>query len=251
MTSSPYSLQGKTILVTGASSGIGRATAVECSRMGASSCILLGRREDALRETAAMLDDGCEPTIEVCDLSDFESLKALAERIPELDGLVLNAGMNKMKPLQFYSEEDIDRIFSINCFSPVLFLKHLLKKKKVKRGASVVFMSSISGHGNVSVGNGVYGASKSALKTFMEYSALELAPRSIRCNSVHPGRVETPLIMNAGTSDETVQADKEKYPLRRYGRPEEVAYAVIYLLSDAAAWVTGASLVIDGGRTLV
>ena len=253
MSQDPYTLKGKTILITGASSGIGRAIAVACSARGAACCVLVGRRREALEETASMLavGDGCVPVIAVHDLSDTDSLDGLVVSLPEIDGLVLNAGTNKMKPLQFYSGSDIENIFGINCFSPVLLLKQLVKKKKLARGGSVVFMSSISGHGNVSVGNGIYGASKSAVTTFMEYAALELAPKSIRCNSVHPGRVETPLIMNGVTDEETVKADKEKYPLKRYGRPEEVAHAVVYLLSDAAAWVTGSSLVIDGGRSLV
>lgn len=251
MNQDPYTLKGKTILITGASSGIGRATAVACSARGAACCVLVGRRRDALEETASMLADGCVPVIAVQDLSDTDDFGSMVASLPEIDGLVLNAGTNKMKPLQFYSGSDIENIFNINCFSPILLLKQLVKKKKLARGGSVVFMSSISGHGNVSVGNGIYGASKSALTTFMEYAALELASKSVRCNSVHPGRVETPLIMNGVTGEDTVKADKDKYPLKRYGRPEEVAHAVVYLLSDAAAWVTGSSLVIDGGRSLV
>lgn len=251
MRSNPYGLEGKSILITGASSGIGRATAVECSRMGASQCILVGRRQDALEETRSLMHKDCEAILYVCDLAEAENLKTLAEQLPAFDGIVLNAGINRMKPLQFYSESDLDSIFSINCFSPILLLRHLVKKKRLNRGASVVFTASISGHSNVSVGNGVYGASKSALTAFMRYAALELAPRQIRCNAVHPGRVITPLIMSDVTDDETIRQDIEKYPLKRYGNPEEVAYSIIYLLSDAARWVTGANLVVDGGRSLV
>jgi len=219
--------------------------------MGASHCLLVGRRQDALEETGSLMDKECEVTMHVCDLADAGNLADLAEQLPALDGIVLNAGINRMKPLQFYSESDLDSIFGINCFSPVLLLRHLVKKKRLNRGASVVFTASISGHSNVSVGNGVYGASKSALAAFMRYAALELAPRQIRCNAVHPGRVMTPLIMNGITDDETIRHDMDKYPLKRYGSPEEVAYSILYLLSDAASWVTGTSLVVDGGLSLV
>ena len=156
-----------------------------------------------------------------------------------------------MRPVQFITEKDLDSIFSINCFSPMLTVKQLVKKKKLASSSSIVFTSSISGYTNVSLGNATYGASKNALTAFMKYSALELAARGIRCNAVHPGRIDTPLIHSGITDEEMNARDMERYPLKRYGRPEEVAYAIVYLLSEAAAWITGSSLVIDGGRSLV
>lgn len=251
MRMSPFGLTNKTILITGASSGIGRATAIECSRMGAACCILVARSEDKLNETASMMEESCNCIVKVCDLSDNKAVEDMIASLPKLDGVVCNAGINKMQLIQFYSEADIDRIFSINCFSPMLLLKMLVKKKKLSNPSSVVFTASISGHSNVSPGNGVYGASKSALTAFMRYAALELASKGVRLNAVHPGRVETSLIHQGSVGDEAIAADMATYPLKRYGRPEEVAYSIIYLLSDASAWVTGSSLVIDGGKSLV
>ncbi|MDE5712360.1 MAG: SDR family oxidoreductase [Muribaculaceae bacterium] len=251
MNKNPFFLFGKTILITGASSGIGRSTAVECSKMGASCCILVGRNLNALHETAHMMDKDCQCVIKTCELSDPSEIDRLILDIPVVDGVVCNAGINKMRPLQFYNEKDIDAIFMVNCFSPMLLIKQLVKKKKLANPSSVVFTASISGYSNVSVGNGVYGASKSALSAFMKYAALELASKGIRCNAVHPGRVETPLIHNGVTDEEDIKKDLLKYPLGRYSRPEEIAYSIIYLLSDASACVTGSDLVIDGGRSLI
>ncbi len=247
---SPFHLDGKRLLITGASSGIGRATALEASRMGAAQCVLVGRNREALEATATALESGCEAQIEVCDLSESDAITELVARLPELDGVVCNAGINRMKTLQFYTERDLSEIFGVNCFVPMLLMKALVKRKRLAKGASVVFTASISGYSNVAAGNGIYGASKSALSAYMKYAALELSPKGVRCNAVHPGRVETPLIHRT-TDAEAIAKDMERYPLRRYGKPEEIAYSIIYLLSDAAAWITGTDLVIDGGRSLV
>ena len=246
----PFSLRGKTILVTGASSGIGRATAIECSRLGA-ALVLTGRNEKALQETKEQLADlGNGHSIFVADLMNEDACEDLVSRLPLLDGFVSNAGIGKMLPLQFYSLEVLDEVFRINCFSPMLLLKLLVKRKRLKNNSSVVFTASISGYNNVAPANGIYGTSKSALSAYMKYAALELAGKGIRCNAVHPGRINTPLISNRMLTEEDVAKDVGQYPLKRYGEPSEVAHAIIYLLSDAASWVTGTNLVIDGGRSL-
>lgn len=251
MTRNPFNLTGKTILITGASSGIGRASAIEISNMGCASCLLVARNRERLEETATLLNPECGSSLIECDLSSDEQIEVLVKSLPKLDGLVCNAGINRIKPLQFCSESDVIQIFQVNCFSSMALIRQLLKKKKLNPNASIVFTASISGYSNVSIGNAMYGASKSALTAFMRYAALELAGRGIRVNAVHPGRIETPLIHSGVTDAEAIEKDKLTYPLKRYGRPEEVAYAIIYLLSDAAAWVTGTSLVIDGGKSLV
>lgn len=244
----PFSLEGKTILVTGASSGIGRTTAIECSKLGA-TLVLTGRNEEALLEAKAQLQ-GDNHLHMIADLSEEKNCEELVKQLPVLDGCVSNAGMGKMLPVQFYSMEVLEDVFKINSFAPMLLLKHLVKKKKLKNPSSVVFTASISGYNNVAPANGIYGASKSALSAYMKYAALELAGKGIRCNAVHPGRVNTPLIANRLLSQEDVEKDMEQYPLKRYAEPEEVAYAIIYLLSDASSFVTGSNLVIDGGRSL-
>ena len=250
MMQSPFRLDGKKILITGASSGIGRATAIECANAGAAECVLIGRNMAELEATARMLPESCVGTIVVCDLSDTAALEKMVVSLERLDGVVCNAGINKMRTLQFYTDKDLNNIFLVNCFAPMLLIKQLLKKKKLADTSSIVFTASISGYSNVSVGNGVYGASKAALSAYMKYAALELAPKGIRCNAVHPGRIETPLIHNGVTDEDDIKKDIERYPLKRYGNPEEVAYSIVYLLSDAAAWITGTDLVIDGGRSL-
>ncbi len=244
----PFTLSGKTILVTGASSGIGRAIAVECSRMGA-QVFFTARDATRLRETQSLLEgDGHQYLI--ADLTDEEAIKQLAHQLPQLDGVVFAAGISQLKPIQVISEKDVHSIFATNYTAPVLLTKALAKARKLQATASLVYISSISGNGNTATALSLYGSSKSALSSFVRYAALELAGKKIRCNTICPGRIETSLLQNQTMSPEDLEKDIAKYPLRRYGKPEEVAQAAVYLLSDATQWVTGTSIVIDGGRTL-
>jgi NAD(P)-dependent dehydrogenase (short-subunit alcohol dehydrogenase family) len=246
----PFTLEGKTILVTGASSGIGRVTAIECSKLGA-ALIITARNEERLNETFSQLEGTGHHKI-AADLTKMDDIDKLAGSIPQLDGLVNNAGINKLSPVQFINERDFDVILRTNTIGPVFLSQRLYRKKKFNTHASIVFTSSISnGLYCVTPGHAMYGMSKSALNTFMKYTALEFAPRGIRCNTVNPGMVETPLINLDGLSKEDKEKDIAKYPLKRYGQPREIALAIIYLLSDAASWVTGTSLVIDGGFCLI
>lgn len=245
----PFSLEGKTILVTGASSGIGRVTAIECAKLGA-TLILTGRNVQNLHETLQTLEGEKGHQVIAADLSNEDECGELVASLPMLDGFVCNAGIGKMIPIQFYSSDVLEEVFGVNVFAPMLLVKLLVRKKKMKNPSSVVFTASISAYGNVSPANGIYGASKSALSTYMKYAALELAGKGIRCNAVHPGRIQTPLIENKLLTAEDVARDVDVYPLKRYGKPEEVAHAIIYLLSDASSWITGTNLVIDGGRSL-
>ncbi|MBQ0153399.1 MAG: SDR family oxidoreductase [Bacteroidales bacterium] len=242
--SNPFSLEGKTVLITGASSGIGRATAIECAKIGA-HCVITGRNQERLQQTFDQLKGQGHVQI-ITDLASQEGIQTLAEQVPQLDGLVNNAGINLMKPISFIKEDDLEKIYTTNTFAPILLTKFLLKKKKLNAGASIVFISSSAAMGS-GIGNAVYGTSKAAVMSFSKYCARELAPK-IRSNSIHPGMVETELIQGREFSDADMEADRQKYLLKRYGKPEEIAYAVIYLLSDASAWITGHALVIDGGR---
>ena len=246
-TYNPFSLVGKTILITGASSGIGRATAIECSKLGA-KCVITGRNEERLNETLAQMAGDGHISV-VADISTQEGIDALVEQSPAIDGLVNNAGISGNKPIKFYKQDDLDRIFQTNAFAPMLLVKGILKKKKINDGGSVVFTSSVAAY-NSSLGNGIYGSSKAALAAYMRYCARELAIKKIRANSIHPAMVETPLIHGGSISELDLQNDMAKYPLGRYGKPEEIAQMIIYLLSDASAWVTGTSMLIDGGISL-
>jgi NAD(P)-dependent dehydrogenase (short-subunit alcohol dehydrogenase family) len=163
---------------------------------------------------------------------------------------VNNAGIVKTLPVQFINEDDFENILKTNTIGPVFLTQRLYKKKKFNKSASIVFVSSTGGIWGITPGNAMYGMSKSALNSFMKFAALEFAQRGIRCNSVNPGMVETPLISNVPVSQEDKERNIAKYPLKRYGQPQDIAYGIIYLLSDASAWVTGISLIIDGGKTI-
>ena len=245
----PFSLEGKTILVTGASSGIGKATAIECSRMGA-RVIALGRNEERLDATLSeCADTGCEKRI--VELTDNGQTRSLVDDIPAVDGVVCSAGILTFLPFQFATPEKIETEFRVNVFSAAELIRLLLRKKRITRKGSIVFLSSIGGTRITHIGNGIYGATKAALAALTKNLAVELAQKGIRVNCLMPGMTDTPLIHNGDFTEEQLRADMDRYPLGRYGRPEEIAYGAIYLLSDASSFTTGAQLVIDGGFTLL
>lgn len=244
----PFSLEGKTILITGASSGIGKSTAIECSKLGA-KVIITARNEERLSETLSELEGEGHQMV-LCDLNNEEAIDKMVADLPELQGLVNNAGFTKILPVQFISTDDINSILQVNTVAPMMLLQKLLKKKKLKRSASVVFTSSLAGLGTCTVGNSMYSASKGALSAFICCAALELAPKKIRVNAVCPGMVDTGILNSGVVSNEQIKKDQENYPLGRYGKPDEIAWSIIYLLSDAAGWITGLNMVIDGGLTL-
>lgn len=251
MSYNPFSLEGKTILVTGASSGIGRTTAIECSKMGA-NVIITARNEERLKATLESLDTDGGQTHQMflADLSSQEGVNTLVDELPHLDGVSLNAGIVKTLPVKFINKDDLTEVLNVNMMGPILLAQRLLKKKKISKGSSVVFTSSIGGVMISTVGNTMYGVSKGGLNAFMKGMALEMASIGIRSNSVNPGFVATN-ILSAGTiSEEDLKKNVAAYPLGRFGKPEDIAYAIIYLLSDASSWVTGHTLVIDGGVIL-
>lgn len=247
----PFSLEGKTILVTGAGGGIGRATAVACAKMGA-TLVVTDINEATLTETLDILNAEMPKNHQmfVADLTKQSELDNLVRETPALDGLVCNAGISKVLPIQFLNEEDMNRIVSINAFAPMYLTQKLYKKKKINKGGSIVFTESISGVKMVSMGGVMYAVSKNALDAFMRNAALEFATRNIRVNSVNPSRVNTNIVKNAVYSEEEVAKDIQTYPLKRYAEPEEIANAIVFLLSEASSYITGHALVIDGGKTL-
>lgn len=250
MNNNPFSLAGKTILITGASSGIGRETAIACSRMGA-TVVITARNAERLQETMNSLHrDGQEHKQLTADLTLTDEVTRLVASLPPLDGAVLCAGNSTTLPLQFGTREKFDDMFDVNFFAPVELLRLLYKKKLLVKGASVVLLASIGGTHSFMPGNGVYGASKAALNSLMKYAAREYASRKIRVNSICPGMVDTPLIHRGTITEEQLAEDAKKYPLGRYGRPDDIANGAIYLLSDASSWLTGHDLVIDGGFSI-
>lgn len=247
----PFSLEGKTILVTGASSGIGKSTAINASKMGA-TLVVTARNVDRLQETFDALEGQGEREHKqiIADLTNEDQLNDLLAEVPSLNGLVLCAGRGLIFPIQFATRKKFDDVFNINFFAPVELLRMLFKKKKLQKGSSVVLLSSIGGTQIFSNGNGIYGASKAALNSIMKFAAKEFAPRKVRVNSLCPGMVDTPLIHRGTISEDQLLENQKRYPLGRYGQPEDIAYAAIYLLSDASSWVTGLSMVLDGGVSI-
>jgi len=244
----PFSLEGKTILVTGASSGIGRATAIECSKMGA-QVIITARNEVRLLETYNQLEGENHQMI-ICDLVDENAIETLVQEVPHIDGLVNNAGYQEYLPVPFIKKEKLEAIMSVNTIAPIILLQKLLRAKKITKGASVVFTSSLAGIGINAPGNSMYAATKGAISAFVTGAAIDMAPKKVRVNAVCPGMVNTSILDHGMVEEEDLKADVANYPLGRYGEPEDIAYAIIYLLSDAASWVTGSNLVIDGGVSI-
>lgn len=248
----PYSLENKSILVTGASSGIGRATAIECSKLGA-QVIITARNEERLKAVYNELDTsfGKNHQMVIADLSLDEGLDKLVSQISAIDGLSSNAGIAVgNKPIKFINGDDIQSILQTNTYSHVLLAKLLFKKKLLNKGASCVFIASIGGTISYGPGNTIYGMSKAALESFVKYAAIEFAPRGIRCNNVCPGMIETPMNNLDALTDEDKAIDADKYLMKRYGQPVEVARTTTFLLSDASSFITGTSIVVDGGYTV-
>ena len=244
----PFSLSGKTILVTGASSGIGRAIAVECSRMGA-TVILTARNAERLEKTLSMLE-GTGHAVVAADLTEENDRKHLIESLPVLDGVVQNAGVFNTVLTKNIQQKDLDYVLPPNLYAPILLQKELVKHKLLAKGSSVVFMSSIASL-RPFIGNAVYTISKAGITGYAKVLALELAPKNIRVNCICPGIVRTDLTENSVFSTEEYKAEEMKYPLKRYGKPEEIAYMAVYLLSDASAWVTGTAMEVSGGINLI
>lgn len=239
----PFTLERKTILVTGASSGIGRGIAIACAGMGA-RVILTARNQERLQDTFSQLEGGGHLIIPA-DLTDAEQRAALVEACPELDGLVQCAGVMNRVPGKSIGKEDIESVFAPNVEAPMLLQAELLQERKINKEASIVYMASIAARSAVA-GNALYSASKAALISYAKCLALELAPRKIRVNCICPAMVWTDLAL-VGATKEELEADQLKYPLKRYGKPEDIAYLAVYLLSDVSCWMTGSCVEITGG----
>ena len=240
----PFSLKGKTILVTGASSGIGRGIAIACSKIGA-TIVLNGRNRTKLDATHSQLEIGNHKIL-VADLTNYESVCRMMTEMPGLDGVVHCAGIGQRVLCKLATEQDVDSVMDVNFKGPVLLQTELLKHKKINKGASVVFIASISTW-SPSIGNAFYSASKGAIVSYANCLALELAPRKVRVNCISPAMVWTDLIHQEGVDEEQLKEDEQNYPLKRYGTPEDIANLTIYMLSDASSWMTGSNVKISGG----
>lgn len=239
----PFHLHGKTVLVTGASSGIGRAVAIECARAGA-RVIIGGRDQGRLDDTLGMLNAVGQAEHMACaaDLTDAAQLDRLVELAGEIDGVVHAAGISSLSPMRMLRQSFMQNALDNNFMAPLMLTQKLLYKKSLRNHASIVFLSSIAAHTGT-VGLSPYAATKAALEGMMRNLALEIAPRGMRANALVPGTVDTPMVRAApGLLD----AQRKLYPLG-LGTPEDVAYAAVYLLCDASRKVTGTQLHLDGG----
>lgn len=240
------SLEGKHILVTGASSGMGKVFAQMIAAEGA-VVTLLARNRDRLLQTCNSLIGGGHKVI-VCDLlNDAQVMEAVAE-MESIDGAVFCAGINDYVPLRFVSQSKIDPLFKTNFFSQIILTQALSKKKKIKKGASLVFISSLSSKLGVP-GTLLYASSKAALDSAVRVMASELASQGIRVNSICPGIVRTEMLSGTNISEDQFIEQEKDYPLG-LGTPEDVGHAVLFHLSDGSRWLTGQNMIIDGGFTL-
>ncbi len=244
----PFQLQNKTILITGASSGIGEQVAISCSKMGA-KVIITGRSTERLSKTFSLLQ-GSGHSQFACDLMDEEKRNEFIDSCNALDGLVHSAGIVVPVPVKFIAEKHIRQALGINFESAMLIVTRLLKNKKLNANASLIFFSSVSVNYPYS-GGSLYSASKAAIEAYSKNLALEISPKKMRSNCIKPAMVSTPLYEE--TKNQVMYQDtatyEKKYPLG-IGTPEDIANAAIYLLSDASRWVTGTDLIIDGGFSI-
>ena len=248
----PFSLEGKIVLVTGASSGIGRGIAVECSKMGA-KVVINGRNKERLQKTFDQLEGEGHIQI-VADLSIQEDIERLANEVPELNGFVNSAGIPKICPVKRIDRQTLEEIMNVNAFGPILLTSQLLRKKKLQKKSSIVLIASISGVCMANTGEGPYAATKAALAGYTKTAAFELAAQGTRVNTICPGLVPTEILTLSNemfSEDQLKETMYGRYPLKRVGTPADIANGAIYLLSDASSWVTGINLVIDGGYTVV
>lgn len=251
-TFNPFSLSGKKILITGASSGIGRQCAINCSKMGA-VVALVGRDENRLQETLVQME-GDGHLICPADLTLLESIKPLvqdiASKIGPLDGFIHSAGIEKTLPVKSLKPSDYEEIFRVNALGAFEIVRYLSSSKNLNQGGSIVLISSITSViGRVGVS--AYAASKGAIVSAVKTMALELAKRNVRVNAVSPGTVLTPLMQSylSQISEEERKKRVEGFPLG-LGEPADVANGCIYLLSEASRWITGQNIIIDGGYTV-
>jgi NAD(P)-dependent dehydrogenase (short-subunit alcohol dehydrogenase family) len=247
----PFSLAGKNIIVTGASSGIGRQCAITCSYMGATVTIF-GRDQTRLMETLSIMEDPERHSVVAVDLIEYEKVEDEVRKVVskkgKIEGLINCAGISTTLPLNAVSPQKMERFFQTNVIGAINLTRLIIKSSHFSEaGGSIIFISSVMGVVGEN-GKTLYSMTKGALIAAVKSMAIELAARKIRINCISPGVVETPMSKNAvySRNEESLNKIKSLHPLS-LGQPEDVANACIYLLSDASRWVTGTNLIVDGG----
>jgi len=244
----PFSLEGKTILVTGASSNIGRQIAVKCSEMGA-KVIATARNEERLKETLGKMN-GEGHQILPSDLSDSEQMPTLVEHLPELDGIVMCAAVFRTTPIRNNRRKYTEEMFKTNTFANIDLVQLLLKNRKIKDGGSILFISSVAAY-RPYAGNALYSATKGAINSFCQVLAIEQSNRKIRANCVSPGIIQSDMeVKDWAVTQEELDKEEARFPLG-FGHTEDIAYAAVYMMSDASKWVTGTNMIVDGGQSII
>jgi NAD(P)-dependent dehydrogenase (short-subunit alcohol dehydrogenase family) len=249
----PFSLENKTVLITGASSGIGRQCAIDCSKMGA-KVVLVARNEERLNATLSKMD-GEGHLVVAQDLTNFdivpETVKQIVEKVGPLNGVLHCAGISNTEPLKLYGVERLEEFFRANVFGAVMLTKEICKLKNCnKDGTSIVFFASVAAIVGESC-KSAYSMTKGALISTTRSLAVEYSKKKIRVNSVSPGVIETPINANQNyMKDPVLRAQFEAKHLLGLGQTTDISNACIYLLSDASRWVTGQNLIVDGGYTV-
>lgn len=242
---SAFDLTGKIVLVAGASSGLGRESAIRLSEHGA-TLIITGRNEKRLKKTFEALT-GVGHQYLVADLTIASEREKLADAVPKLNGVVYSVGTTSIIPTGFITEEKLSEVFKSNFESVVMLNERLTRKKKLAKGnCSVVWISTVSTQYPF-IGGALYISAKAAVEGYSRVFAAEMAPKGIRSNCLRPGYVRTPL--TAATeeiSKNIAEKIEEKQPLG-IGQPEDVANVVVFFISDAAKWITGQNLILGGG----
>lgn len=250
-TFNPFSLEGKKIILTGASSGIGRQCAIDFSRMGA-IVVMIARNQERLSQTLSEMS-GIGHIMISADLTNFNDIPIIVESITQsigkVDGLVNCAGISTTIPLKLVSSDKLDEFFKTNVYSAVELTREVMNIKHMNPGGSVIFLSSIMGCVGES-GKSLYSMTKGALISASRSLACELARRQIRVNCISPGAILTPINEHLPhmVDPERRRILVGKHPLG-LGKTEDISNACIYLLSDAARWITGQNLIVDGGYT--
>lgn len=244
----PFLLEGKTILVTGASSNIGRQIAVKCSEMGA-KVIVTARNEERLKETLAKMTGEGHHIVQ-SDLSDADQIPTLVAQLPDLDGVVMCAAIFRTTPIRNNRRKYTEEIFQTNTFANIDLVQLLLKNRKIKDGGSILFISSVAAY-RPYAGNALYSATKGAINSFCQVLAIEQGSRRIRANCVSPGIIRSDMISKDwAVTKEDLQKEEARFPLG-FGHTEDIAYAAVYMMSDASKWVTGTNMIVDGGQSII
>jgi NAD(P)-dependent dehydrogenase (short-subunit alcohol dehydrogenase family) len=248
-----FSLKDKNIVITGASSGIGRQCAITCSRMGA-KLLLTGRNKQALEETKKLLSNPAAADILILDLTNFDEVtKTVTDEIKKfgpVNGVIHAAGISTTLPFRNVSTAKMQEFFNVNVVAALHLTQLLIKPANISNeGASIIFITSVMSHVGESA-KVLYGMTKGALLSASRSLAIELAPKKIRVNCIAPGVVDTPMSQKAyySQNEEMKERIQSLHPLG-LGRPDDVADACCFFLSDAARWITGTQLFVDGGYT--